>query len=99
MDEWGGRGTQLPPLLLECVAQLKLLVCTPLLPPPNVVFPCSTQYRYGGAFKDVAKNLYKEGGVLRFYRGYTAALLQGAGRPQILHCKMVSVVNRHDHPW
>lgn len=35
------------------------------------------QYRYGGTTKNTIKNLYKDGGLIRFYRGYSAALLIG----------------------
>lgn len=35
------------------------------------------QYRNGGTFKQVLHKLYLEGGVWRFYWGYTVALLQG----------------------
>jgi hypothetical protein len=35
------------------------------------------QYRYGLSGKDAFKTLYKDGGVLRFYRGIGPALLQG----------------------
>lgn len=34
------------------------------------------QYRYGGTMKQTMKHLYQEGGLLRFYRGYSAAILQ-----------------------
>ena len=35
------------------------------------------QYQYGMSTKEAAKVLYAEGGLLRFYRGYSAALIQG----------------------
>lgn len=35
------------------------------------------QYRYGTDLKTAARTLYKEGGVLRFYKGIGPALLQG----------------------
>lgn len=35
------------------------------------------QYKYGFSMKEVAKKLYNEGGILRFYRGYFAALAIG----------------------
>ena len=35
------------------------------------------QYRHGGGFMPTLKKLYTEGGVVRFYRGLTPALLQG----------------------
>ena len=35
------------------------------------------QYRYGTTTKTAIKSLYKDGGVKRFYRGVTPALLQG----------------------
>merc|ERR1719265_443357 len=35
------------------------------------------QYRYGTSTMEALKHLYKEGGILRFYRGYGAALAQG----------------------
>ena len=35
------------------------------------------QYRYGTTTKDAFQILYKEGGVRRFYRGYSAAMVQG----------------------
>eukprot|EP00887_Chlorella_sp_A99_P003691 scaffold7.g3691.t1 len=35
------------------------------------------QYRYGGTLTDALRTLYKEGGVVRFYRGLGPALLQG----------------------
>jgi hypothetical protein len=35
------------------------------------------QYRYGTSTFSAVKHLYKDGGVLRFYRGYIPALLQG----------------------
>jgi len=35
------------------------------------------QYRYGMSTGEALKTLYKEGGILRFYRGYGPALLQG----------------------
>ena len=35
------------------------------------------QYRYGKTTKEAISILYKEGGVKRFYRGLTPALLQG----------------------
>ena len=34
------------------------------------------QYRYGGTTTSAIKNLYKDGGILRFYRGFGAAILQ-----------------------
>lgn len=34
------------------------------------------QYRYGSTMTTAMKHLYKEGGLLRFYRGYTAAIIQ-----------------------
>ncbi|VVU94848.1 Mitochondrial carrier protein [seawater metagenome] len=34
------------------------------------------QYRYGTTTTNALKSLYKEGGILRFYRGYLPALLQ-----------------------
>ena len=37
----------------------------------------NNQYRYGYPMKYTIKTLYKEGGVLRFYKGYTAALAIG----------------------
>jgi len=35
------------------------------------------QYKFGGQMLPTIKNLYKEGGVLRFYRGYLPALMVG----------------------
>ena len=35
------------------------------------------QYRYGTSTTQAMKHLWKEGGILRFYRGYGPALLQG----------------------
>ena len=35
------------------------------------------QYWNGGRLKEVASKLYSEGGVWRFYRGYSVALVQG----------------------
>mmetsp|Transcript_22042 Transcript_22042/g.43805 ORF Transcript_22042/g.43805 Transcript_22042/m.43805 type:complete len:454 (-) Transcript_22042:368-1729(-) len=35
------------------------------------------QYRYGTSTKEALSALYKEGGILRFYRGYLPGLLQG----------------------
>ena len=35
------------------------------------------QYRYGTSTTQAMKHLWKEGGILRFYRGYAPALLQG----------------------
>lgn len=35
------------------------------------------QYRYGTTTKDAFQILYKEGGIRRFYRGYSAAMIQG----------------------
>lgn len=35
------------------------------------------QYRYGTTTSQALKHLYAEGGILRFYRGYMAALAQG----------------------
>jgi|UniRef100_A0A7S2V2G3 hypothetical protein len=35
------------------------------------------QYRYGTTTTEALKALYKEGGVLRFYKGYLPALVQG----------------------
>lgn len=35
------------------------------------------QYRYGMTTTQALKHLYKEGGVVRFYRGLGPALLQG----------------------
>jgi len=35
------------------------------------------QYRYGGTFKQALTKLYAEGGILRFYKGFTPALVQG----------------------
>ena len=37
----------------------------------------NNQYRYGGSTLNTIKKLYSEGGFLRFYRGYGAALLIG----------------------
>ena len=34
------------------------------------------QYRYGGTMQQTIQHLYKDGGLLRFYRGYSAAILQ-----------------------
>lgn len=34
------------------------------------------QYRYGSTLTTAMKHLYKEGGLFRFYRGYTAAIIQ-----------------------
>ena len=34
------------------------------------------QYRYGGKMTTAMKHLYQEGGLKRFYRGYTAAIIQ-----------------------
>lgn len=35
------------------------------------------QYRYGTSMTDAMRILYKQGGIPRFYTGYTAALIQG----------------------
>ena len=35
------------------------------------------QYRFGGGFKESLKKLYSDGGIKRFYRGYTAAIMIG----------------------
>jgi len=35
------------------------------------------QYAEGGTLKNTIKLLYKQGGISRFYRGYSAAILQG----------------------
>ena len=35
------------------------------------------QYKYGGSFKESLSKLYKDGGIKRFYRGYSAALAIG----------------------
>jgi hypothetical protein len=35
------------------------------------------QYRYGTSTLEALKSLYKEGGIVRFYRGYGPALVQG----------------------
>lgn len=35
------------------------------------------QYRHGSKMTEAAKKLYKEGGIIRFYRGYAAALAIG----------------------
>jgi hypothetical protein len=35
------------------------------------------QYRYGTTLPVAMKTLYKEGGILRFYRGYLPAIIQG----------------------
>lgn len=37
----------------------------------------NVQYRHGGTVKYVVQQLYKEGGIPRFYRGYTVAMMQG----------------------
>lgn len=37
----------------------------------------NAQYRFGGGTLETMRALYKEGGVLRFYRGYLPALAQG----------------------
>merc|ERR1719213_1571082 len=34
------------------------------------------QYRYGGNFTEVVSKMYAEGGIPRFYRGLTPALIQ-----------------------
>ncbi len=34
----------------------------------------NNQYRRGGTLKDPVKKLYKEGGLRRFYRGYSVAI-------------------------
>jgi hypothetical protein len=34
------------------------------------------QYRYGGTFAEVVKNMYAEGGIPRFYRGLAPAMIQ-----------------------
>jgi hypothetical protein len=49
---------------------------------PALPRTCRLQYRYGGSMLQAMKLLYKDGGggihgVLRFYRGYAPALLQG----------------------
>jgi hypothetical protein len=36
------------------------------------------QYRYGLPIKDTFKNIYKDGGVLRFYHGYVPCLIMGS---------------------
>lgn len=35
------------------------------------------QYKYGGGFTNSLKTLYKDGGISRFYRGYSAAIAIG----------------------
>ena len=35
------------------------------------------QYRHGTSMMTALKTLYRDGGVLRFYRGYFPALAQG----------------------
>lgn len=35
------------------------------------------QYRYGMSLPDATRALYKDGGIIRFYRGYVPALIQG----------------------
>lgn len=35
------------------------------------------QYRYGTSMTEAMRTLYKQGGIPRFYTGYTAALIQG----------------------
>lgn len=35
------------------------------------------QYRYGTSTREAMRALYKDGGVLRFYRGLAPALFQG----------------------
>lgn len=35
------------------------------------------QYRYGTTMAEAMRTLYKQGGIPRFYNGYTAALIQG----------------------
>ena len=37
----------------------------------------NNQYRRGGTLKHTIKRLYAEGGILRFYRGYSVAVFQG----------------------
>ena len=36
------------------------------------------QYRYGLPIKDTFKNIYRDGGVLRFYNGYIPCLIMGS---------------------
>ena len=36
------------------------------------------QYRYGTKFYDTFKILYKEGGILRFYKGYIPSMCLGS---------------------
>ena len=43
----------------------------------NVFFPLSFRYRNGCNSRTALKLLYKEGGILRFYRGLLPALIQG----------------------
>ena len=35
------------------------------------------QYRYGGNLKNTISTLYNQGGLLRFYKGYSAAITIG----------------------
>ena len=61
--------------------------CRPRTVPLTVLHACLfahavVQYRHGSSMVVAAKTLYKDGGVLRFYRGYVPALMQvGSGVP------------------
>lgn len=37
----------------------------------------NNQYRRGGNIKDTVRKLYADGGLRRFYRGYSVAIFQG----------------------
>ena len=37
----------------------------------------NNQYRRGGTLKETVSKLYKDGGLRRFYRGYSVAIFQG----------------------
>ena len=57
---------------------------------PTSAHVSRSQYRHGTTMVTAAKTLYKDGGVLRFYRGYLPALVQvrlGVGLNVFLSCR------------
>ena len=58
---------------LAGAAAMAINVCTLMWMRTTVNY----QYRYGMSTTDAFKALYKDGGVLRFYRGVVPALIQG----------------------
>lgn len=59
----------------------------------------NSQYRHGGTLMETVRKLSKEGGIRRFYRGYSVAMLQGPLSrfgDTFSNTLFLSVMNQHD---